>query len=329
VGLEMNNVKIIGTGSYVPPKKVSNDELSKLVDTSDEWIISRTGIKERRISTGENTSELAAKAALKALENSNVKPEDLDLIILATITPDAFMPSTACLVQAEIGAVNALCFDITAACSGFLYGLDVATAMLKSSNRKTALVIGAETISKILDWKDRSTCVLFGDGAGAAVLKISEDSGISEFYSGSDGTKGEFLTTYAVSLKNPFVESVSTQNRSVVKMNGSEIFKFASRIMIECIQNIIRNNGEALSNIKYIIPHQANYRIIEYTAKKLGIDVEKFFMNLDRYGNTSSASIPMALDELNSLGHLKSGDKIILVGFGGGLTYASVLITWK
>lgn len=326
----MNNVNIIGTGSYVPQKKVSNYELSKLVDTSDEWIVSRTGIKERRISTGENTSELAAKAALKALENSNLKPEDLDLIIVATITPDAFMPSTACLVQAEIGAVNALCFDITAACSGFLYGLDVATAMLKSGNKKTALVIGSETISKILDWKDRSTCILFGDGAGAAILNIGEDNnGISEFYSGSDGTKGEFLSTYAVPLINPFVESEATQNRSVVKMNGKEVFKFATRIMSQCIQNIIKNNKETLGNIKYIIPHQANFRIIEYTAKKLGINVDKFFMNLDRYGNTSSASIPIALDELNSQKLLKSGDKIILVGFGGGLTYASVLITWK
>ena len=325
----MNKVKIIGTGSYVPPRKVSNYELSKLVDTSDEWIVSRTGIKERRISTGENTSELAAKAALKALKNSNIKPEDLDLIILATITPDAFMPSTACLVQAQIGAVNALCFDITAACSGFIYGLDVATAMLKSGNKKTALVIGSETISKILDWKDRSTCILFGDGAGAAVLKISEESGISEFYSGSDGTKGEFLSTYAVPLKNPFVEPEATQNRSVVKMNGKEVFKFATRIMSECIRNVIKNNGETLDSIKYIIPHQANLRIIEYTAKKLEINIDKFFINLESYGNTSSASIPIALDELNSRGLLKSGDKIILVGFGGGLTYASVLITWK
>ena len=324
----MNNVKIIGTGSYIPQRKVNNIELSKLVDTNDEWIMSRTGIRERRISTGENTSELATNAALKAIKNSNITPEDLDLIILATITPDAFMPSTACLVQANIGAVNALCFDITAACSGFLYGLDIATAMLKCGKRKTALVIGAETLSKIVDWKDRNTCVLFGDGSGCAILRISEDSGVSEFYSGSDGTKGEFLSTYAVPLKNPFVETESIQNRSVIKMNGSKVFKFASKIMSECIENIIKDNAESLDNIKYIIPHQANNRIIEYTAKKLGINIDKFFVNLEDHGNTSSASIPIALDELNSLGLLKSGDKIILVGFGGGLTYASVLITW-
>jgi len=324
----MNNVKIIGTGSYIPQRKVNNDELSKLVDTNDEWIMSRTGIKERRISTGENTSELATKAALKALKNSNITPEDLDLIILATITPDAFMPSTACLVQANIGAVNALCFDISAACSGFIYGLDIATAMLKSGKRKTALVIGAETLSKIVDWKDRNTCVLFGDGSGCAILKISEESGISEFYSGSDGTKGEFLTTYAVPLINPFVETESIQTKSLITMNGTKVFKFATKIMSECIENIIKDNGESLDNIKYIVPHQANNRIIEYTAKKLGINVDKFFVNLEDHGNTSSASVPIALDELNSLGLLKSGDKIILVGFGGGLTYASVLITW-
>ena len=324
----MNNVKIIGTGSYIPQRKVNNNELSKLVDTNDEWIMSRTGIRERRISTGENTSDLATKAALKALENSNITPEDLDLIILATITPDAFMPSTACLVQANIGAVNALCFDISAACSGFIYGLDIATAMLKSGKRKTALVIGAETLSKIVDWKDRNTCVLFGDGSGSAILQISEKSGISEFYSGSDGTKGEFLTTYAVPLKNPFVETEPIQNKSIITMNGTKVFKFATKIMSECIENVIKDNGESLDNIKYIVPHQANNRIIEYTAKKLGINVDKFFVNLADHGNTSSASVPIALDELNSLGLLKSGDKIILVGFGGGLTYASVLITW-
>jgi len=324
----MNNVKIIGTGSYIPQRRVNNNELSKLVDTNDEWIMSRTGIKERRISTGENTSELATKAALKALENSNITPEDLDLIILATITPDAFMPSTACLVQANIGAVNALCFDISAACSGFIYGLDIATAMLKSGKRKTALVIGAETLSKIVDWKDRNTCVLFGDGSGSAILQISEKSGISDFYSGSDGTKGEFLTTYAVPLKNPFVETEPIQNKSIITMNGTKVFKFATKIMSECIENVIKDNGESLDNIKYIVPHQANNRIIEYTAKKLGINVDKFFVNLEDHGNTSSASVPIALDELNSLGLLKSGDKIILVGFGGGLTYASVLITW-
>jgi len=324
----MNNVKIIGTGSYIPQRKVNNDELSKLVDTNDEWIMSRTGIKERRISTGENTSELATKAALRTLKNSNITPEDLDLIILATITPDAFMPSTACLVQANIGAVNALCFDISAACSGFIYGLDIATAMLKSGKRKTALVIGAETLSKIVDWKDRNTCVLFGDGSGCAILKISEESGISEFYSGSDGTKGEFLTTYAVPLINPFVETESIQTKSLITMNGTKVFKFATKIMSECIENIIKDNGESLDNIKYIVPHQANNRIIEYTAKKLGINVDKFFVNLEDHGNTSSASVPIALDELNSLGLLKSGDKLILVGFGGGLTYASVLITW-
>lgn len=324
----MNNVKIISTGSYTPQRKINNNELSKIVDTNDEWIVSRTGIKERRISTGENTSQLAAKSALKAIKNANLTPVDIDLIVLATITPDAFMPSTACLVQAKIGAVNALCFDITAACSGFLYGLEIATSMLKSGSRKTALVIGAETLSKIVDWKDRSTCVLFADGAGCAIIRISEDSGISKFYNGSDGTKGEFLTTYAVPVQNPFVESECIENKSVIKMNGSEIFKFATRIMFECIENILKDNKECMDNIKYIVPHQANYRIIEHTAKKLEINVDKFFMNLDNHGNTSSASIPIALDELNCRGLLKSGDKIILVGFGGGLTYGSVLITW-
>lgn len=323
----MYEVKIIGTGSYVPSNIVTNDDIAQFVDTNDKWISERTGIKERRISKDENTSIIAINAAKMALENSNIKPEELDLIILATATPDYFFPSTACLVQKELGAVNATCFDISAACTGFIYGISTATQFIKTGQSKTALVIGAEVLSKIMDWSDRNTCVVFGDAAGAAVLQRSDEKGMISIFTGSDGNGGEFLECPAVPLNNIF-NGREEANKNKITMNGREIFKFATKIINQCIGKVLENTEYSLEDIKYIVPHQANIRIIEYTAKKLNIDVSKFYIDLDKYGNTSSASIPVALDEMVQKGLLNKGDKIILVGFGGGLTYGAELIEW-
>lgn len=323
----MYEVKIIGTGSYVPPNVVTNDDIAQFVDTNDKWISERTGIKERRISKDENTSTIALNAAKVALENSNIKPEDIDLIVIATATQDYFFPSTACLVQKELGAVNATCFDVSAACTGFIYGVSTATQFIKTGQSKTALVIGAEVLSKIMDWSDRNTCVLFGDAAGAVVLQRSDEKGVISIFTGSDGTRGEFLACSAVPLNNVF-NGREEINENKITMNGREIFKFATKIMNECIGKVLENTEYSLEDIKYIVPHQANIRIIEYTAKKLNVDISKFYVNLDKYGNTSGASIPVALDEMVQKGLLNKGDKIILVGFGGGVTYGAELIEW-
>ncbi|MCY6485284.1 ketoacyl-ACP synthase III [Clostridium aestuarii] len=323
----MYEVKIVGTGSYAPSNIISNEDMSKVVDTNDEWIKSRTGIRERRISKEENTSQLSIEAAKRALDSANLKPEDVDLIVLATLTPDCFIPSTACLVQKEIKAVNATCFDISAACTGFIYALNIASQFIKTGQHKTALVIGAEVLSKVVDWKDRNTCVLFGDGAGAAILQRSNEKGIISEYTGSDGSKGEHLECDAIPLRSFLVEEEEVTS-NFVSMNGREIFKFATHVMVECINKVLQDAECSLDDIKYIIPHQANMRIIEYVCKKLKIDKEKFFINLDRYGNTSGASIAIALDEAAQQGLFNKGDKIILVGFGGGLTYGAQLIQW-
>ncbi|MBU5301787.1 ketoacyl-ACP synthase III [Clostridium sporogenes] len=325
----MSNISVIGTGSYVPNNIITNDFLSTIVDTSDEWIRTRTGILERRISKGENTIYMATESAKEAIKNANIDANDLDLIIVATLTPDNFMPSTACSVQKEIGAMNALCFDISAACSGFIYGLEIACSMLKNSFRNKALIIGAENLSKIVDWEDRNTCVLFGDGAGAAILSKTEEEGILEFHSGSNGLKGEHLTCGALKSNNNFNKNDMLETNNFIKMNGKEIFRFAVGAMSETICNIQEKTKWDLNEIKYIISHQANSRIIEYTAKKLNTHKDKFYMNLDKYGNTSAASIPIALDEMNKKGLLNKQDKIILVGFGGGLTFGGVAIVWS
>lgn len=326
----MNKVQVIGTGSYVPSRVVSNEDLSCIVDTSDEWISSRTGIKERRISEGEDTSVMATKAAIKAIERAKIKPEDIDLIIVATITPDCFTPSTACMVQSNINAVNATCFDISAACSGFVYGLNIATQFIRTGVAKTVLVVGAETLSKIVDWKDRSTCVLFGDGAGAAVLKSSDKEGILSVYSGSEGNKGHTLTCSALPVNNPYIreEEVNRTIKDRINMDGREVFRFAVKTIINGIDRLLKEANCSLEDIKYIVPHQANYRIIEAAAKRLDISEEKFYINVDKYGNTSSASIAIALDEMVRKNLIQSGDKILLIGFGGGLTYGGLIIEW-
>ncbi|MGH4051748.1 MAG: beta-ketoacyl-ACP synthase III [Clostridium sp.] len=323
----MNEVQIIGTGSYVPLNIMTNQQLAEIVDTSDEWIVSMTGIKERHISQGENTSDLATKAALFALKDSGIKPEDIDLIILASTSPDQFVPATACIVQGNIGAVNAMAFDISAACTGFIFALNIAMQFLRTGERKRALVIGAEVLSKIVDWTDRNTCILFGDGAGAAVLEAGTKKGIISISSASEGKKGGVLTCPTVDVKNTFTKG-NENFKSTISMDGKEIFKFAVKTIASSIRGILKENNCTLEDIKYVVCHQANFRIIDFVVRKLKADKDKFFVNLDKYGNTSAASIAIAMDEMNKKDLLTAGDKIILVGFGGGLTYGASLIEW-
>jgi 3-oxoacyl-[acyl-carrier-protein] synthase-3 len=323
----MNEVRIIGTGSYAPLNIMTNQQISEIVDTSDEWIVSMTGIRERHITQGENTSDLAIKAALEALKSAKVKAEDIDLIILASTSPDQFLPATACIVQGNIGATNAMAFDISAACTGFIFGLNIGFQFLRTGQFKRALIIGAEVLSKIVDWTDRNTCILFGDGAGAAVIEAGSEKGIISVNSASDGTKGHFLTCPTVDVKNTFTQG-NVDFNATLKMEGKEVFKFAVNIIETSMDKILKENNYTLEDIKYVVSHQANFRIIDYVVKKLKADKNKFYMNLDRYGNTSAASIPIALDEMNKKGLLEAGDKIILVGFGGGLTYGAALIEW-
>lgn len=340
----MKQVGIIGTGRYLPEHVVSNDDLSRLVDTSDEWIRTRTGISQRRISTGMTTSGMACEAGTAALTNAGLEPDDIDLIICATITPDYFMPSCACLVQERLGAKNAAAFDLAAACTGMIYGMVTAEQFIKSGMYENVLVIGAETLSKVLDWKDRSTCVLFGDGAGAVLMSAAK-KGINLLAANleSDGSKYRLLTCPAVTLDNPFLleqecicydengmsnaaEPAGTQK---IVMNGQEVFKYAVRAIVDNINTLIKKTGISKDDIAYIIPHQANYRIIDQASRSAGIPIDKFFINLDRYGNTSAASIGIALDELAESGRPRRGDKVICVGFGGGMTSGAVLLEWN
>ncbi len=323
----MNEVQIIGTGSYAPLNIMTNHQMSELVDTSDEWIVSMTGIKERHISQGENTSDLATKAALEALKDAKVKPEDIDLIIVASTSPDQFVPATACIVQGNIGASNAMAFDISAACTGFIFALNIGMQFLRTGQCKRALIIGAEVLSKIVDWTDRNTCILFGDGAGAAVIEAGSKKGIISVNSASEGSKYELLTCPTVDVKNSFTKG--TDNfKATIDMDGKEIFRFAVSIIESSIDRILKENNCTLEDIKYVVCHQANFRIIDFVVKRLKADKDKFYVNLDRYGNTSAASIAIAMDEMNKKDLLKAGDKIILVGFGGGLTYGASLIEW-
>ncbi|MBE3127606.1 MAG: ketoacyl-ACP synthase III [Candidatus Atribacteria bacterium] len=321
--------KIIGTGAYVPQRIVKNDELSKLVETNDEWITSRTGIKQRRISSGEKTYQIAAKAATEAIKNAGIDKKEIDMIILATITPDFFMPSTANLVQAELGLDDIPSFDLAAGCTGFVYGLQIADQFIKSKESKTILVIGAEVLSKVTDWSDRNTCVLFGDGAGAVILKSSNQEGIICTYTGSQGDLQEYLTLPAVPLKNPFLNVQNNNGKpSNISMCGKEVFQFAIRVMIKSISRVLKKSNLFIEDIDYIIPHQANIRIIDHVARTLKIKREKFIINLDRFGNTSSASIPLALDEAHKKKIFCPGNRVIMVAFGGGLTWGAALANW-
>lgn len=324
----MQDIRVKGYGSYLPPLVVTNEDMSKLVSTSNEWIVSRTGIKERRISEGEDTSIIASKAGKLALERACISSEEIDLIIVATVSPEYFTPSVACLVQKELGAVNAMAFDINAACSGFIFGLEVAVSLMKSGSKyKKALVIGAETLSKILNWEDRSTCVLFGDGGGAVVLSKEEvkEEKLLVFHSESEGDKSDALMCSARDLVNPFIKEHDNKY-NYISMDGEAVFKFATRAIISSVNKVLEESNVSLNDVDYIVPHQANCRIIDFAAKKLKVDKNKFYLNVDKVGNTSSASIPIALNEMFEKNMLTEGKKVILVGFGGGLTFGSVLI---
>ncbi|MBS5305656.1 MULTISPECIES: beta-ketoacyl-ACP synthase III [Clostridium] len=323
----MKGVKVVGFGHYCPDNIVSNKDLESIVETTDEWIVKRTGISERRISSGEGTVELAYKAALSALKNSNCDKDDIDLIVVATTSPDKIMPSTACSVQGLLGCNNAAAFDISAACSGFVYSLIVASSLIRGTDKKLALVIGSEVLSRIIDWSDRSTCVLFGDGAGAAVIEISNDEeGIISTCFSSDGSLGEkSLVAGELELNTPFAKDKKLEKR-YIEMKGAEVYKFAVSIIPQIVNELLEKSNEDIKNIKYIVPHQANSRIIDDAARRLKVDKDKFYINLDKYGNTSSASIPVALSEMFEKGLIKRGDKIILAAFGGGLTWAGTLI---
>ncbi|MFH1429236.1 MAG: beta-ketoacyl-ACP synthase III [Candidatus Margulisiibacteriota bacterium] len=323
--------KITGTGSAIPQKRLTNDDLAKIVDTSDEWISTRTGIKARHISDSQTaTSDLAVEAAEKALVSAGIKAEQIDLIILATSTPDFInFPSTACVVQEKLGAVNSAAFDLSAACSGFVYALTTADQYIRSGMYKTILVIGADTLSKFVDWEDRNTCVLFGDGAGAVVLQPSEnESGIIASYLGADGKGGPYLCTpVGGSRKRTDQESLRLK-QNCVTMNGREVFKFSTKIIVEGVKKVIEMAGLKLSDIDLLVPHQANTRIINHAVEKLGLSLEKVCVNIHDYGNTSAATIPIALDEAVQDNKLKPGDKVVTIGFGGGLTWGANVITW-
>lgn len=317
--------RIIGTGSYVPEQIVTNDDLAKIVETDDEWIRSRTGIRERRIALEEGTSHMATKAAKRAIENAGISAEDIDIIILGTSSPDHCFPAGACEVQAAIGAVNAAAFDISAACSGFLFALNTVQAFIQAGIYKTALVIGADCLSKLTDWTDRSTCVLFGDAAGAAVVQ-AEESGMVHMVMGSDGVKGPVLSCVSRTEGN-FLNG-REPGLGYMYMNGQEVFKFAVKKVPECIHQVLDESEVSIEDVSCFVLHQANYRIVEAVAKRLKQPLEKFPMNMDKYGNTSGASIPLLLDEMNREGRLKRGDKIVLAGFGAGLTWGAALLEW-
>ena len=322
---------IIATGSYVPERTLTNEYFEKTVDTNNEWIISRTGIEERRVAgESEATSDLATKAALKAMEKAAVAPEEIDLIIVATVTPDMAFPSTACIVQKNIGAVNAAAFDIEAACSGFIYGLTIADSFIRTGVYKKILVIGAETLSKITDYTDRNTCVLFGDGAGAVIVsEVEEGYGILGSHIGANGSAGHLLTQPAGGSRIPTTEQSVRDRLHYIKMDGSEVFKFAIKIMGEAAEKALEGCGLSKEDIDYLIPHQANTRIIESAVKRLKIAPEKVYVNVNKYGNMSAASIAVALDEANEKQCLKDGSIVVLVGFGGGLTWGASVVRWK
>jgi len=327
----LNNVCIKGTGSYLPENIVTNQDLTKVVDTSDEWIRTRTGIEKRHISTMEPTSRLAYKAGMKALENAGTDAVDLDLIIVSTVTPDAFTPATACIVQSLLKAKKAAAMDVNAACTGLIYGMTMASQFIQTGMYRNALVIGAETLSKIVDWKDRNTCVLFGDGAGAVYLERAKvDEGhILQYTLAADGSRGELLECSAIPVNEAGIFADEIHNRmGTIEMQGGEVFKFAVKAMVSAVVKVLKQEKIKMDDVAWVIPHQANIRIIESAAKSLKTPLDKFYVNLNKYGNTSSASIGIALDELNQSGKLKRGQKVILVGFGGGMTSGAVLVEW-
>jgi len=323
---------ILGTGSYAPDRILSNEDVAKMVDTSDEWIRARSGIRERRIAGPEQaTSDLAIEAAKRALADSGVAASEIDLVVIATVTPDYPMPSTACIIQHKLGIPStAACFDVNAACSGFIYAIDTACAMLGSGRYNKALVIGAEKLSSVVDWQDRGTCMLFGDGAGAVVVGVSAKRGVGLIATklGSLGEDTDLLLIPGGGSRTPSTAESIGRGEQFIKMKGKEVFKLAVRVMEEAARDILEQHGLEAHQIDLVIPHQANLRIIDAIAQYLELPVERFFVNVDRYGNTSAASIPIALDEARKAGRIKPGELTLLVAFGAGLTYGSALIRW-
>lgn len=326
----MLKAKITATGSYAPEKILTNLDLEKIIDTTDDWITERTGIKERRISNdSETSSELAYKASLKALNKVNIKADELDLIILATVSGDMPFPATACMLQNLLGAKKAAAFDISAACSGFIYGLSIADSFIKTGTFKKILLVGVETLSKFLDWNDRSTCILFGDGAGAAIIEPTDsDSGVLSTHLYADGSLWELIHLPGGGGRYPTSERSIQNKQHYIKMKGNETFKVAVKILEGLLIDTFKKNNIDPSELSLLIPHQANLRIILATAKRLGISMDKIFINIEKYGNTSAASIPIALDEAIDSGRINKGDYVLLEAIGAGLTWASALIKW-
>lgn len=322
--------KITGTGSFAPSKILTNYDLEKMVDTSDEWIITRTGIKERRISEdGTGPSDLSLEASKIALSEAKLAPDQIDLILLGTVTPDYLLPSTACILQDKLKAKNAAILDIVAACSGFIYGLSIASAFIAIGQYKNVLVIGVETLSKITNWEDRNTCVLFGDGAGAAVVSATtEDKGILGTFLSGDGSLANLLHIPIGGAKVPLTEENIGERRHFIHMQGNEVFKSAVRAMESSAKHIIQKVGLSSQDIDLLIPHQANIRIIEALAKRLKVPMDRVYVNIDRYGNTSAASVPIALDEARKKGVIREGSNTVLVAFGAGFTWGSAVIKW-
>ncbi|MCM8783140.1 MAG: ketoacyl-ACP synthase III [Candidatus Omnitrophica bacterium] len=325
----MKRVGIIGVGEYFPKKVLTNQDLEKMVDTSDEWITTRTGIKERHlVDKNEATSDLAVRAAKSALEDAKISPQDLELIIVATITPDMQFPSVSCLVQKALGAKHACCFDISAACAGFVYGIVIAQQFITNSVYKNALVIGAEVLSSITDWQDRSTCVLFGDGAGAAVLSEVRRGGILSVYLGSDGNMAELLMIPGGGSRYPATHQTIDNRMHYIKMRGNELFKLAVKLMTTSAQIALKKAGLKCEDVDCFIPHQANLRILTAVAKKLGLDESKIYLNIHKYGNVSSASTATALCEAVKKGKIKKGNIVLLDAFGAGLVWGACVIEW-
>ncbi|RGZ01309.1 beta-ketoacyl-ACP synthase III [Clostridium sp. AM58-1XD] len=317
--------RILGTGSYAPENVITNDDLAKIMDTSDEWIRSRTGIGARHICKDGGATHMAVEAAKRAVEMAGISPEELDIIIVGTSSPDKCLPSCGCEVQAAIGAVNAVAFDVSAACSGFIFSLNIVHGFFMSGMYRTGLVIGCDELSKLMDWSDRSTSVLFGDGAGAAVVR-AEETGIRNFVMGSNGARGHVLECVARTTGN-FLTGTKPEY-GYTTMDGQEVFKFAVKKVPECISQLLEKSGVDKEEIKYFFLHQANMRIFDSISRRLKIPMDKIPMNIERYGNTSGASLPIILDEVNREGKLERGDKIVIAGFGAGLTWGATLMEW-
>ena len=324
-------VVISGTGCYLPARVLTNAELEKMVDTTDEWIVTRTGIRERHIAAeGEATSHMSAQAAKLAIERAGISPLDIEMIIVATVTPDMIFPNTACLVQDIIGAKNAFCYDLEAACSGFLYALKMARDSIVAGSVKTVLVIGGEKLSCVTDWQDRATCVLFGDGAGAAVVQAGDGPGrgIMSSVMGSDGALAQLLMIPSGGSRSPTSAATIEQRAHYMKMEGREVFKHAVRCMSDACGKALQRCGMTKEDVSLVIPHQANMRIISAIADRIEIGMDRFYVNLEKVGNMSSASVPVALDEVVRAGRVKKGDILLLVAFGGGFTWGATVVEW-